>query len=885
MTDVRDNCGCGGSDAWALWLDRTTIAFPVMMDRAGASYRLVSAPHVSLTVGDLSDPQKEADRRTKHAHYQALVLSGPSGQPLSAGEVKDLLRGPLLLETVRDGAVIDRGGVQIAGGLADIYAGARAQKLGVDWESGVPTLKLWAPTASSVKLQLWLKDGPKADGGFLCEADRDDDGIWTVVGAPEWEDAEYLWEVRVYVPSVGSLVTNRVTDPYSVGLTVDSTRSVIVNRDRERWKPRAWGAEVLPPLRNAASQAVYELHVRDFSAWDQTVPAELRGTYAAFLQEGSAGRTALEGLADAGITTLHLLPTYDIASGAIPEARSERQQPEVEGIALVPENQGLLEAVAGWSRSSVLPQQAVGEVANQDAFNWGYDPNHWMTPEGSYASVGNQVGGGRTLEYREMVQALHDLGLRVVQDVVFNHTFQCGQGRDSVLDKVVPGYYHRLSPRGEVETSTCCANIATEHVMAEKIMVDAVVDAAVAYRIDGFRFDLMGHHSLSNMEAVRAELDNLTIERDGVDGKSIYLYGEGWNFGEVADDALFTQATQANIGGSGIGVFNDRLRDAVRGGSPMDGDHRSHQGFATGLAVDPNEVQTWQGSWLGGAVDASEAGNEAVAELYRQMDLVKISLIGAIRDYPLALSDGSGTVMSQSIDYFGKGAAFAHEPQECVNYVEAHDDETLFDSAIWKLPLTTSMEDRVKSQVLANATVALGQGVAFWASGTELLRSKSLDRDSYNSGDWFNAIDWTGQWNQFGRGLPSAARNRAHWDAMAPLLEDKSLRPDASAMALCREKSMELLRIRASHPLLTLGSAEQIRRRVRFLPTGVNGADQPGVIAMHIDGRGQGESEDAGLFVLFNATPEEWAGTLQVCGKSRDFEVAPRSAAVHMDRN
>ena len=489
MTDLSDNCGCGGSGAWALWLDRTTIAFPVMMDRAGASYRLVSAPHVSLTVGDLSDPQKEADRRTKHAHYQALVLSGPSGQPLSAGEVKDLLRGPLLLETVRDGAVIDRCGVQIAGVLDDIYAGARAQKLGVNWESGAPTLKLWAPTASSVKLQLWLKDGPKADGGFLCEADRDDDGIWTVVGAPEWEDAEYLWEVRVYVPSVGSLVTNRVTDPYSVGLTVDSTRSVIVNRDRERWKPRAWGAEVLPPLRNAASQAVYELHVRDFSAWDQTVPAELRGTYAAFLQEGSAGRTALEGLADAGITTLHLLPTYDIASGAIPEARSERQQPEVEGIALVPENQGLLEAVAGWSRSSVLPQQAVGEVANQDAFNWGYDPNHWMTPEGSYASVGNQVGGGRTLEYREMVQALHDLGLRVVQDVVFNHTFQCGQGRDSVLDKVVPGYYHRLSPRGEVETSTCCANIATEHVMAEKIMVDAVVDAAVAYRIDGFRLD------------------------------------------------------------------------------------------------------------------------------------------------------------------------------------------------------------------------------------------------------------------------------------------------------------------------------------------------------------------------------------------------------------
>ena len=139
MTHVRDNCGCGGSGAWALWLGRSTIAFPVMMDRAGATYRLVSAPHVTLSVGRLSDAQKEADWRTKHGHYQALILSGPTAEPLTKGEAAEILRGPLLLETVRDGEVIDRCGVQIAGVLDEIYAGARTRRLGVNWKNGSPT--------------------------------------------------------------------------------------------------------------------------------------------------------------------------------------------------------------------------------------------------------------------------------------------------------------------------------------------------------------------------------------------------------------------------------------------------------------------------------------------------------------------------------------------------------------------------------------------------------------------------------------------------------------------------------------------------------------------------------------------------------------------------
>lgn len=174
----------------------------------------------------------------------------------------------------------------------------------------------------------------------------------------------------------------------------------------------------------------------------------------------------------------------------------------------------------------------------------------------------------RTLEYRRMVAALNGMGLRVVQDVVFNHTAASGQADRSVLDRIVPGYYHRLNANGGVENSTCCSNTATEHVMMRKLMVDTLVLMAKAYKVDGFRFDLMGHHMVADMQAARKALDALTVQGDGVDGRSIYLYGEGWDFGEVQGGGRGMNATQLNLFGQGIGTFNDRLRDAVRGGTP-----------------------------------------------------------------------------------------------------------------------------------------------------------------------------------------------------------------------------------------------------------------------------------------------------------------------------
>ena len=186
-----------------------------------------------------------------------------------------------------------------------------------------------------------------------------------------------------------------------------------------------------------------------------------------------------------------------------------------------------------------------------------------------------------------MVGALHQDGLRVVLDQVFNHTAASGQARQSVLDKVVPGYYQRLNATGAVETSTCCQNVATEHAMAQKLMVDSVV--IVGARLQGRRLPLRPHGPPQQGQHARGRAGprRADPEKDGVDGKSIYLYGEGWNFGEVADNKLFVQATQGQLGGTGIGTFSDRLRDGVRGGGPFDEDPR-RQGFGSGEATDPN---------------------------------------------------------------------------------------------------------------------------------------------------------------------------------------------------------------------------------------------------------------------------------------------------------
>lgn len=725
--------------------------------------------------------------------------------------VEEILTGQLAVASYApDGTLRDATGVQVPGVLDDVYADATDRELGVTWQGRRPTLSLWAPTAQSVTALVGDRRVPMRRGS---------DGTWTVTGPASWKGAAYTYEVEVWAPGAQEVVTNRVTDPYSVALTANSARSLVVDLSDPALAPAGWSRTTAPRIAQPEDRNVYELHVRDFSIGDETVPAGERGTYLAFTHDDTDGMRHLRRLADAGLNTVHLLPVFDIAT--IEERRSAQQVPACDLEAMAPD--------------SAEQQACIDAVRARDGFNWGYDPLHYTAPEGSYAT--DPEGTRRTVEFRRMVQGLNGAGLQVVMDVVYNHTAASGQAATSVLDRVVPGYYQRLDAKGAVESSTCCSNTATEHRMMEKLMIDSVLTWARDYKVNGFRFDLMGHHSLENMQRLRAALDRLTVRRDGVDGRSIYLYGEGWNFGEVADDALFVQATQRNLAGTGIGSFSDRLRDAVRGGGPFDEDPRV-QGFGSGLFTDPN------GAEVNGTPD------EQREDLLHAQDLVKLGLAGNLRDFSFRNSSGE-TVLGRDVDYNGQPAGYAADPGETITYVDAHDNETLFDSLALKLPRGTSMADRVRMNTVSLSTVALSQGVVFWHAGTDLLRSKSLDRNSYDSGDWFNRVDWARREHTFGSGLPPEADNADKWDYMRPLLADPAMKPGPDAMDAAHAAAIDLLRVRTSSPLFRLGSAAAIQDKVSFLDA------DPGVIAMLVDDTvgADADPDRDGLLVVFNATP------------------------------
>lgn len=352
----------------------------------------------------------------------------------------------------------------------------------------------------------------------------------------------------------------------------------------------------------------------------------------------------------------------------------------------------------------------------------------------------------------------------------------------------------------------------------------------------------MGHHPAAAMKRAKEALSQLTLEKDGVDGSRLYIYGEGWNFGEVANNALFTQATQGQLDGTGIGSFNDRLRDAVHGGGPFDDDHRVFQGFGSGAFSDQNGLDT-------------RPAQERRADYLHRVDLVKLGLVGNLKNYTMTTYDGQ-TVLGMKLDYNGQGAGFASSPVENVNYVDAHDNETLFDLVTYKMPASAPMENRVRMSLMSQASVTLSQSPAFWASGTEMLRSKSLDRDSFNSGDHFNAIDWTMKDNGFGRGLPVKSKNGAAWDHMRPLLENPALKPTPEDIDTSSEIAMDFLRVRSSTRLFTLGTPELINQKVTFPNSGEAAVD--GTIIMLIDDQA-GDANDVdpaldGALVVFNAT-------------------------------
>ena len=750
----------------------------------------------------------------------------------SDARVKKLLQGQVVIGQYDDGYQLRDGtGVQTALVLDQLYGkNAKKQTYGIDWSGDRGTFRLWAPTAHDVSLLTW-PEGSAADAPASAATRTvlraQPDGSWEGRPSGSARGVRYLYEVTAYQPQTRKIETNLVTDPYAVALTLDSTRSVAIDLDDRAYQPAAWRTTASPKLNRAVDSTIYELHVRDFSINDTSVPADHRGSYLAFADRQGAGWRHLRTLAQAGLNTVHLLPTFDIAS--IPEDPAKQKTPACD--------------LASYAPDGEQQQACVTAVADADAFNWGYDPWHWMAPEGSYASSAAKAdGGARVAEFRTMVAGLHAAGLRVVLDQVYNHTPTSGNAKTSVLDKVVPGYYQRLDANGAVTTSTCCQNVATENTMGEKIMVDSTVLWAKHYKVDGFRYDLMGHHSRANMLAVRSALDKLTLRKDGVDGRTIYVYGEGWNFGEVANNARFTQATQGQLGGTGIGTFSDRLRDAVRGGGPFD-ENPGKQGLGTGLGTDPN------------GVDPDNAA-AVRARLANSTDLAQLGLAGNLRAYQFRTYAGD-VKRGDAIDYNGSPAGYADQPDEVVSYVDAHDNETLFDELTYKLPENTPMDQRVRANTVALSFTALAQTPSLWHAGTDLLRSKSLDRNSYNSGDWFNTLDWTGADNGFGHGLPPKADNQAKWTYQKPLLADPALKPSAAEVSTATAQAQELLKLRFSTPLFRLGSAELIQQKVTF-PVSGTAAAHDGVIVMRIDDT-VGRDVDPrlrGAVVVFNTGPQ-----------------------------
>ena len=795
----------------AVWIDRNTLVWDG--SEAAASTQLLASRTGSVTVRDgaldsgdarwlrlarttLTDAQK-----AKFPH----LAKGTAWtvDPRDRDRVREALRGQVVAaQHAANGAVLAATGVQIAGVLDDLYAaGATKADLGPVFRRGRPTLSLWAPTARNVSLEI---------AGRTVRMERDDaTGVWSVTGPASWKGKEYRYTVQVWAPSTREIVTNKVTDPYSVALTTDSERSLVVDLADRSLAPEGWSSLGKPkavPLKDAQIQ---ELHIRDFSVADRT--AKDPGTYRAFTDKGSDGSKHLRELAKAGTSYVHLLPAFDIAT--IPEKKSDRESADCD--------------LASYPADSAEQQKCVTEAAAKDAYNWGYDPYHYTVPEGSYAT--DPDGTARTVEFREMVKALNEDGLRVVMDVVYNHTAASGQAKTSVLDRIVPGYYQRLLADGSVANSTCCANTATENAMMGKLVVDSVVTWAREYKVDGFRFDLMGHHPKANILAVRKALDGLTPAKDGVDGKKIILYGEGWNFGEIADDARFEQATQKNMAGTGIATFSDRARDAVRGGGPFDEDP-GVQGFASGLYTDPNSSRN----------NGTEA--EQKARLLHYQDLIKVGLSGNLAGYTFTDTSGKEVKGSQ-VDYNGAPAGYAAAPGDALAYADAHDNESLFDALAFKLPKDTSAGDRGRMQVLAMATAALSQGPALSQAGTDLLRSKSLDRNSYDSGDWFNAIHWNcADGNGMGRGLPPAADNEDKWPYAKPLLG--TVKVGCPQIEGASAAYRDLLRIRTTEKAFSLDTAAQVQSRLSFPLSGKD--ETPGVITMRL----------GDLVVVFNATPE-----------------------------
>ncbi len=853
----------GPDGAAAHWISSDKLIWNP--DVTADSYAIIFAPEADLQFEDgtisggsrivlgegssLTESQQDTYRHISHKP----VFTVNTGDI----DIHEAIRGQVIAVAMNGDRLVKATHVQFPGLIDELFA--YDGTLGPYYGRNSVGTYLWAPTAHSVVMNLYDQDKNLLETVSAVD-DSPENGVYQFQGSRDWDRKFYAFEVTVYHRELDRIETFLVTDPYSVSLATDSEYSQFVDLANDSsLKPRGWDRLVKTQPR-PVDISLYEAHVRDFSIVDRSIPEEHRGTYLAFTYNGQAGRPLSDGMAhlqrlsDAGMTHLHLLPVNDIATVIEDTDRRVDLWDPYERICELVDHDELIEHCEKHGDTPIVevfeqlaaenpvtkeiqkPYYAPGRyngMAAKDGFNWGYDPFHFNAPEGSYAT--DPDGPARILELRQMVQALHQIGLHVVVDVVYNHTFASVDHRASVLDKVVPGYYHRYDAiTGAMETSTCCDNTAAEHYMMERLIIDSILLWAEHYKIDSFRFDLMGHHPLYVMERLMDALAELTPEEHGVDGPGIYVYGEGWNFGEVADNRMFDQATQFNMYGTGIGTFNDRMRDGIRSGNFSSNGRL--QGFTSGLYLFPNE-------------DETRSREDQLSELLGFADRIRVGMTGNLSDYKY--ENRYGEIVTGRNEYIG----YAQSPQEAVNYIDKHDNETYWDNTQPKLPRDMSMEDRIRVHTISNALINYGQGIPFFQMGSDILRSKSLDRNSFDSGDWFNRVDFTLETHNWGIGLPPGWDNRNRWEAMEPFLTQEGLDVTKDHMLLAHELFMEQLKVRYSSPLFRLATQEEVSKRLIFHNTG---PDQvPGLIVMSVsDGRCAGEVLDPnhdGILVVVNS--------------------------------
>lgn len=520
----------------------------------------------------------------------------------------------------------------------DEYPVYHGNDLGVKYSPECSEFRLWSPAADCVALKIY-EDGENGNAIETYAMQPDENGTWICKINKNLENRFYTFQVKL-----NDKWLDETPGIWAKAVGVNGKRAAII--DFSKTNPKGWQNDIKPELKHFSDIIIYEVHLRDFSV-SPSSGMKNKGKYIAFAEnetfspEGEI--TGVNHLKELGVTHIHLLPVFDFAT---------------------------------------IDETKLGE----NAYNWGYDPQNFNVPEGGY-STDPYNPATRIYELKEMVQALHINGFRVIMDVVFNHTF-LKEGSNLYL--TAQKYFYRYNADGSWSNASGCFNeTASERPMMRKYIVDSVVYWAEEYHIDGFRFDLMGIHDVETMNAVRYALDKID--------RSIFIYGEGWTAGaSVLPEnvrAVKRNAKQLN----NIAVFCDEMRDALRG--------------------------SWFNPQIGGFIEGI-AGNE---------ESIKLGIVGGIQHSQVNYGNIKNSL----------NQAYTNQPSQLINYVSCHDDLCLMDKIKATAHENTAQEEYMRFAKLAQTVVLTSQGVPFIYAGEEICRSKKGIHNTFKSPDEVNCINWS----------------------------------------------------------------------------------------------------------------------------------------------